>query len=74
MNSMVFGKDFSVPLTFYFQNGGDRLLENKDQYGKTAVHCAAATCNVDVSCVSPAHKSPNSGHPPLQFLAPCFGS
>ncbi|KAL9957509.1 hypothetical protein ACROYT_G039148 [Oculina patagonica] len=30
------------------ENGGHNLLENKDQYGKTAMHYAAATCNVDV--------------------------
>lgn len=24
-------------------------MEKRDQYGKTAIHYAAATCNVDVS-------------------------
>lgn len=30
------------------ENGGHSLLESKDQYGKTAIHYAAATCNVDI--------------------------
>ncbi|KAK2571650.1 Transient receptor potential cation channel subfamily A member 1 [Acropora cervicornis] len=29
------------------ERGGDSLLEKRDQYGKTAIHYAAATCNVD---------------------------
>ena len=37
-----------IVLFVWFQSGGDKLLENKDQYGKTVVHYAAARCNVDV--------------------------
>ena len=39
---------FPIVLFVWFQSGGDNLLENKDQYGKTVVHYAAARCNVDV--------------------------
>ena len=39
---------FLIVLFVWFQSGGDNLLENKDQYGKTVVHYAAARCNVDV--------------------------
>ena len=40
--------NYACPLFVWFQSGGDNLLENKDQYGKTVVHYAAARCNVDV--------------------------
>ena len=38
-----------IEVYLWFQNGGHTLLEIKDQYGKTAVHYAAARCNVEVS-------------------------
>ena len=37
-----------IVLFVWFQSGGDKLLENKEQYGKTVVHYAAARSNVDV--------------------------